>query len=262
MSSSPGAQGEGVYGRFWDWYVQAAWPDVRKSSDQALEWPGDEWGTPESWDYVYRQLFVTGGVQQWRRAVEIGPGSGKYTLKVLGDSECTVRGYDVSPQFMRVCETRCREWIEGGRLSLHQLSVQQPDQMLTELEGGGWRRSVDGFYSIDAMVHVDLQYLIVYLITAGLVLRPGGSLVLTLADATSRLGLLKLLQDARVMFPYQDGANGSGKFEWLSPDIVRTILPALGFELSHLEATDRDMYVVASLRRPDLADAREQYIRP
>jgi hypothetical protein len=262
MSSSQRAQGEGIYGRFWDWYVQAWWPDAQKSSSATLEWPGDEWGTPESWEDVYRQLFVTAGVQSWKRGVEIGPGSGKYTLKVLADSECTVRGYDVSPQFIRICETRCQEWIDRGRLSLHQLSARRPDQMLGEIEACGWRRSVDGFYSIDAMVHVDLQYLVVYLITAALVLRPGGSLVLTLADATSQLGFLKLLQDARGMFPCQDDTDGSGKFEWLSPDIMRTILPALGFELTRLDSNGRDLYVLGSLCRPDVADAFEQYIRP
>jgi hypothetical protein len=202
-------------------------------------------------------------VVEWQRAIEIGPGSGKYTVKVLEASQSIVRAYDVSPQFLKVCEARCHEWINRSRLSLQLLGTRRPDQMLCDIEAFGWRRQVDAVFSIDAMVHVDLQYLIVYLITAALTLRPGGKLILTLADATRDLGFAKLLGDIAWAFPNQANARGSGKFEWLGPDIVRSVLTRLGFEPDVvIESRYRDLGVVASLRHPELAEALERYVAP
>ena len=53
------------------------------------------------------------------------------------------------------------------------------------------------------MVHVDLQYLAAYFTTAAICLRPGGKLVMTLADATSAKGREKLLRDIPLYFPKQ-----------------------------------------------------------
>ncbi|MGH7564950.1 MAG: hypothetical protein ACREK5_11095 [Gemmatimonadota bacterium] len=249
-----------IYARHWDRYVRR-WFETKTARGTDLEMPGDEWGDPAHWDELYRSLFLPAGASEWQRAVEIGQGSGKYTVKVLSNSEAALRAYDVSAEFLQVCEQRCHDWIAAGRLSLHQLNVDRPTLMLDELDGSEWRRRVDGFYSIDAMVHVDLQYLIVYLITAALVLRPGGKLILTLADATGNLGFSKLLGDIRPLWKTQDGTVGSGKFEWMSPDLVRSILSRLGFEIDRLDTTKRDMRVTASLTDPSRADTFEAFIR-
>jgi hypothetical protein len=179
-------------------------------------------------------------------------------MKVLGNSECCVRGYDVSARFLELCEHRCAGLIEQQRLTLHQLAADDPAELVNDLERCGWIRSIDAFYSIDAMVHVDLQYLIVYLITAALSLKPGGTLLLTLADATRDAGFAKLIRDISWTFPVQGRPMGSGKFEWLSPDIVASILPRLGFTITHLGAGHRDMRVVAELTDP----ARAQDFAP
>ncbi|MGH8542407.1 MAG: hypothetical protein ACREX3_01915 [Gammaproteobacteria bacterium] len=113
------------------------------------------------------------------------------------------------------------------------------------------------------MVHVDLQYLIVYLITAALTLRPGGKLILTLADATCDRGFRKLLTDIQRTWITQNRPLGRGKFEWMSSDMVRLILPRLGFEVDLLDTLRRrDMRVIASLIDPQRADALETFIDP
>jgi hypothetical protein len=252
-------QGESIYARFWDQYAES-W-DRLKPDNGDFDWPGDEWGNPEWWARMYQQLFVPAGVEQWERAVEIGPGSGKYTLKVLESSKGTIRGYDISASFLQVCKTRCDEEIKQGRLSLHMLNASDPASGLSDLTACGWRRKVDGFYSIASMVHVDLQYLIAYFITAGLVLRPQGKLVMTLATPTNELGFEKLLGDISIFWRSQSQPSGSAKFEWVSPDMIESILSRLGFDIDLMSnGPQRDLHLVASLRRPDLADQLERYL--
>lgn len=247
------------YGAYWDYYVDH-WKDYHQSENAGLEWAGDEWGNPLGWEGLYREIFNPAGVADWQRVVEIGPGSGKYTLKVLGDSACRIRAYDVSSQFLKVCEQRCRDWIDQERLSLHLLEATRPDELLLNLRGCGWERSVDCFFSIDAMVHVDLQYLIAYLLTAALVLKPNGKLLLTLSDATRDAGFQKLLRDIHWTFPAQGRPLGSGKFEWLSPDLVRSILPRLGFKVQRLGESQRDLRLIAELTEPNKSESLAQYL--
>ncbi len=252
-------QAKSVYGSQWDNYVRS-WGDATSGQ---LEWPGDEWGNPRTWERVFNRLFVPAEVASWKRAVEIGPGSGKYTLKVLESSPAEVRAYDISSRFLEVCKERCRSQVEEGRLSLHLLSVTQVDQILSDLEASGWRGELDAFYSIDAMVHVDLQYMIVYLLTAALSLRPGGKLLLTLADVINERGFRMLLEGASAYWHTQaPTAETPGKFEWLSPEMIRYVLERLGFDVTLMTSDDdhRDLFVVASLARPETAAALEPYL--
>jgi hypothetical protein len=251
------AQDTGAYGRWWDQWV-GRWEVIR--GDRDLEWPGDNWGSPEGWEQLFQSLFVPVGVSEWQRAVEIGPGSGKYTLKVLEASTAHVRAYDVSEKFLDVCHARCREDVEGGRLALEVLDTARADWLLTDLTRAGWRRTVDGFYSIDSMVHVDLQYLIAYLLTAALVLRTGGALVLTVADATTEQGFERLLTDIAGYFPGQSAPPGN-KMEWMSTELVRSILERLGFDLLVVEHRFH-LLVAARLNDPDRAESLERYLRP
>src|SRR5690242_13487394 len=105
MATDQSPRGQGIYAEAWDGYVES-WPELNKLLGGKLEWVGDEWGSADGWGAVYRELFIPAGVSAWQRAVEIGQGSGKYTLKVLTGSEATVRAYDVSPKFLQVCEQR------------------------------------------------------------------------------------------------------------------------------------------------------------
>ncbi len=78
MSTAQRNATQTMSGRTWDRYLET-WQGEH-NADGKYEWPGDEWGTPESWDDLYNNLFEAANVSGWRCAVEIGPGSGKYSI--------------------------------------------------------------------------------------------------------------------------------------------------------------------------------------
>ena len=249
------------YGQSWDNYIAE---DFDKMKREDSVFPGDEWGTPAWWDICYQRLLERAGAPDWKQVVEIGPGSGKYTALLLERSPCNILAFDVSAEFMRIMEGRLADFITGKRLQTTLISCESADEMLSKLEAIGWRDQVDAFVSIDAMVHVDLQYLAAYFVTAAICLRPGGKLVMTLADATSARGREKLLRDIKLYFPKQ--GTTSLKFEFLSPDIVRSTLEALGFRIELLEHDSptpeaaRDMFLIAEKMGNDPA-ALETFLR-
>jgi osmotically-inducible protein OsmY len=262
--NTPGSEApssKGIYSRYWDDFI-STWHDRPALRASGHQWPGDEWGSPTEWEYLFQKVFVPAGVEQWRQAIEIGPGSGKYTLKVLGASPAVVRAYDVSAAYLDVCRVRCQEVIDEGRLSLHLLDPNRPDQMLAEADEIGWRRTVDAVYSIAAMVHVDLQYLTAYLLNAALVLKPEGKLLLTLADATSPKGFTQLMKDIRWAYPAQGKPAGSPKFEWLSPDLIRHVLTRLGFIVNWIENFQRDIVLVATLAHVRAPELMREHLAP
>jgi SAM-dependent methyltransferase len=176
---------------------------------------------------------------------------------VLRNSAAEVRAYDVSRRFLDVASERLSEHVESGRLSLREIDTSHPSFLLTDL--ADWKGEIDAVYSIAAMVHVDLQYLMAYLVAASAVLKPGGKLILSLANASSEAGFQELLEGIRNTWAGQTSPIGSGKFEWLNSSLVADLLPRLGFEIDQLEERDgwSSLYVVASLvRSPEL----ERYI--
>jgi hypothetical protein len=246
-------------GLAWDEYVRR-WSQDRPRS-RGYKWPGDEWGDPDTYPELYDCLFSA--APQWRNAVEIGPGSGKYADRVPRASDATIRAYDVSPEFIRVCEQRCAHWIDSQRLSLHLLQGISPSEMLDDLASAGLLRNVDAFFSIDAMVHVELQYLVVYLIVSALALREGGQLLLTLANPTSEKGFDKLLRDIRWTYPEQRAPGPGARFAWVSPDLVKFLLSQLGFDVAMCPRSPdrRDTWLVATLRDVVRADEFEARLR-
>lgn len=249
------------YGQSWDHYVAEVF-DTMKREDSVF--PGDEWGTPAWWDICYKRLLERAGAPEWKHVVEIGPGSGKYTALLLERSACSILAFDVSGEFMKILESRLAEFITGKRLQTSLMSCDRADEMLSEIENAGLRGQVDAFVSIDAMVHVDVQYLAAYFTTAAICLRPGGKLVMTLADATSAKGREKLLREVKLYFPKQ--GTTSLKFEFLSPEMVRSTLEPLGFRIELLEhdspepETARDIFLIAEKMENDPA-ALENFLR-
>lgn len=245
---------ESIYSRHWDQYIEREWDVIRQQRGDEVEWPGDEWGNPEAWEHIFQTLFVRyGAVDTWQRAVEIGQGAGKYTVKVLGNPDVNVRAYDVSARFLEVCAERCQDHVKSGRLDLRQIDVSAPDFLMSDLQD--WRRQIDALYSIDAMVHVDLQYLMAYLITAAALLRQDGKLVMTLATTGTEEGFTRLANDVSRYWSAQGRPTGSGKLEWVSGSMLESLLPRLGFEIDFLwEPSGIFVLFVASLRRPEVGD--------
>lgn len=249
------------YGTSWDTYVR----QHRQSAAQnSTVYPGDEWGWPQWWEQTYQRLFEAAGASSWQRVVEIGPGSGKYTQMMLDRSPARILAADVSQEFLSICLDRARPHVQAGRLIGHLLTGTHPGELYHRIASLGWVRQLDAMVSIDAMVHVDLQYLIAYLVTAAATLQKKGHLVLTLADATSQQGTQKLLDDIKTYYPMQ--GIPSLKFEFLSPDILRSVLGRLGFEITKLEwdfpdpAQSRDIFLIAQLTDMSRAEAALQYL--
>ncbi|MGE0724558.1 MAG: trans-aconitate 2-methyltransferase, partial [Alphaproteobacteria bacterium] len=194
------------YEAFWDLYVQSVFPQIRAATDPAAErlrWPGDEWGTPEIWEKIYEMVFAPAIQPSTARIVEIGPGAGKYTAMVLDRQPAArVLAFDVSPAYLQVLAERLAPAIAAGRLEAIRLEPEW-DHLARAIEARGWGGSVDLLFSIDAMVHVDLQYLVAYWTCAARVLRPGAALIMSVADATSPHGFAKLMADVPTYFAAQ-----------------------------------------------------------
>jgi SAM-dependent methyltransferase len=256
-----------TYGQLWDVYVAEAFPKLQQA-DSRLAYPGQEWGNEKSWQRIFDKLFVPAGVAQWDAAIEIGGGGGKYTERVLraGD-KVRLFGFDVSRNFLDATAARLGDFVGSGRLSLHEIDPVRPDAMFETLAAQGLARKVDAVFSIDAMVHVDLTYLTTYWINAALLLKPGGRVLMTLADPTTVSGFQKILRDIRKFHRFQ--GRICPKFEYLSAEIAGFVLRRLGFEVELLEPWSnhegrppRDLYLIARLERPEQAEAFRDALRP
>jgi hypothetical protein len=243
----------------WDRYVE------RGVGDGGAGTAGDEWGDATVWEWRFDALFRPASVENWKTAFEIGPGAGKYTRRVLEESTAVVHCADISGAFLRLLAKQLTPFMQAGRVTMASLRGLRPDELLTLCEERGVRGTLDGLYSIDSMVHVDLQYLMAYLITGAICLRAGGALVLTLADPTTPRGLQKLLDDIGAFYPQQ--GKPTPKFEWVSNDMVRFILDALGFRVVRCDApkgprgNTRDLFVVAILEDAERGRSFEKYLR-
>ena len=250
-----------TYGELWDEYVVQGFARQQEASAGELSYPGEEWGSEASWNAIFDRLFVPSDVGNWRHAIEIGGGGGKYTERVLNaNADVRVWGFDVSRNFLNATAERLDQHVSANRLVLNEIDGVRPDAMLRLLENEGLGRKVDAMFSIDAMVHVDLQYLVTYWITAALVLRKGGRVLMTLADPTSEAGFQKLIRDIRKFYKYQ--GRICPKFEYLDRNIVSHILQNLGFEIESLEhwsyrpgAPARDIYLIARLESLERAES-------
>jgi SAM-dependent methyltransferase len=222
MSDQTGSAGP--FARAWDDYVARAVPATSR-------WPGDEWGDEAQWQAVFARLFVPFGVDGWRRAIEIGPGGGKYTELVLRAGSGEVAALDVSPAFQRACAQRLGEHVGSGRLRPLLIDERDPDAVERAAAGLGWIGSVDAVFAIDTLVHLTATQIAALLLSATRVLRPGGVFLGTFADATSARGQDKLLADVdRVV--RAGGDPSSGCFHWLAPQVLRGLARRCGYEVA------------------------------
>lgn len=223
MHDSPEkAPGPGRFASAWDRYARRARPASGR-------WPGDEWGDRALWDAWFHRLFEPCGVANWRRAVEIGQGAGKYTERVLAASRTELLAVDVSEAFQELCAERLSDAIESGRLRLKTIDERDPDALARAVAAVGWRE-VDACFAIDTLVHLTTTQIAALLLGATEVLRPGGWFLGTFADVTSQAGLAKLVGDIdRVIRAGGDPATGC--FHWTSPDAIRALAAFFGYEV-------------------------------
>lgn len=256
-----------LYSDHWDRYVKVEFPAKHKDKE-GIQWPGDEWANEPFWERVFETLFVPAEVKLWKVAAEIGAGAGKYTQLVFDAApDVQVLLYDVSAEFLKVCKKRFKARIKAGQAHLQQLFGKDPAEMLLDIESRGLGRQLDAVYSIDAVVHVDFQYVAAYLTTAALTLRQGGYVILTLADASSEHGFLHLMRGISLYYDKQ--GQPCGKFEYIGPEMVRRFLTRLGFELRYFENwtisgqnVGRDLFVIATLEDLEKADEHRSYLLP
>ncbi len=256
-----------TYSDYWNRYVAEAFPKLQENDGRTLTYPGEEWGDERSWSWIFDKLFTPSGVAHWDAAIEIGGGGGKYTERVLrANDRVRVFGFDVAKNFLDATAQRLADFVKADRLTLTEIDPVAPDAMLALIEKAGLKRKVDAMFSIDAMVHVDLQYVLTYWMNAGLVLKPGGRLLMTLADPTTPSGLQKITRDIRKF--YKNQGRICPKFEYMSEEIVRHVLGELGFEVELLDRSEywdnrpaRDIYLIAKLVDPAKAERFRDALR-
>lgn len=166
--SSAGAR----YARLWDDYSEY-WdnePAFRK-----YPFLGDEWAQPEWTDFII-QTFVAPYTNDSSQIVEIGPGGGHYTSRLL-NCGASVIGVDVSPRMLDRVRRRFAEEprfaaFPGTGTDLSRL----PDQ------------SADFIFAFNVFIQLDLADFYSYLTDIGRVLKPGGHASLHYATITSDEG--------------------------------------------------------------------------
>lgn len=255
------ARHDSRYREFWDNYVVEVFPDIKKrgrfkkedleewrvlnTTDASFEWPGDEWGDLRLTDEIFSSSLVEALDREPSYLCELGAGAGRYTVLALQRfARASILSFDVSREFERALRERCAGAIEDGRLETVLLD-QSHSTMLDALEERGLNERIDGIYSFDAMVHVDLDTLVIYFLTAARALRIGGVLAMNVACACSEKGFMKLLCEAPSA--YAQCGHAGGQFMWISRDIIECVLTRLGFEVIFKEGNGRDALFSAKL---------------
>ena len=248
------------FGDAWDRYVESFGAKKAAFSARAgrpIEIPGDEWGDPNGWRRRVAALFGTRlDARLPILAMEIGPGSGKYThLFLEAFPQSRIVACDVSVRFLDILRNENAEAIQSHRL-IPELLEPQLDCLERVAAKHHAMGKVDCIFSIDAMVHVGLQYLVAYWQSALNVLKPDGCVIMGVADATTPEGYEKLMRDVPTYFSKQ-GAGAYGQFEWQSSEITVKTLERMGFAVELVpEASTRDCYFVAKRAAASLRQAK------
>lgn len=214
-------------GDIWNHYVQNSFPKVKeKQAERNLQYPGDEWQTDKFWDYVFNEIFAKAIPKNAEYFIEIGSGAGKQTAKILEQyPNSKVIAFDISSQFLDAYKERF-----SGQLNKRvfaNLLNEEFTFIFDTIKKMGLVGKIDCFYSMDAMVHVDLQHLISYWLSAALVLKDRGKLIMDVANYKTEKGFAKMMRDIKNYYRFHGAA--CTKFQFMSEDVVGSILPKIGF---------------------------------
>lgn len=243
---------------FFDDYVSNDFPNRRDAEGRGFRWPGDEWADEVLRTNTYALLLTPPQDGEWKQAVEVGPGSGKYTEMLLEQSNVEVTAFELSPGLLGALETRCAPSIAAGRLDA---------RLIDWVDNGGLvesirplTRQVDLFFGIDVFLMMDFQSVFVYLLSAARLLRVGGRFAGTFGNAESPSGWDRLVRDATRHSAF--ALDPDTRFHWVNGPFLDAVFAKLGFRMVHRVSDDSlypnrlDIarhYVVAELIDPDAA---------
>jgi SAM-dependent methyltransferase len=256
------------YADTWDRYVNEDFPRIQQASakkaselqswqvlntsDETYAWPGDEWGDAEAVQRILRTcIFEPLSSSAPARLCELASGAGRITAPVLSNwPEVRIDCFDVSQAFLDQMNERFVDEITAGRLRTF-LLTEEPLGFYRTLAQNDLAGRIDAVYSFDAMVHVELHSLAIYIATAAAILKPGGLLAMNVADATNERGFQKLLFNAPGVF--RRGGAAGPQFQFVSPEILRKLLKSMGFSCEIHDCNGRDLFFTARLEDADAA---------
>lgn len=250
-----------VYSETWDTYVTKGFPEIQSrpprkpgdlrawqvlnTTDTAYEWPGDEWGDAASVAKILGTCVLDHIPADAKDFCEIGSGAGRITAALLeAVPGARVDCFDISAEFLSQVNRRFPDEIAAGQVTTN-LITNNPKDMYRALDQAGRVRRLDCVYSFDAMVHVELHSVLMYLAVAAAVLRPDGLLTMSVADAANPQGFQKAIFNAPGVFA--QGGRAGMHFQFMSPDILATALGAFGFNYETYDCNGRDLFFSARL---------------
>lgn len=256
-----------IYSETWDNYVTETFPQIQATPtrsqeelhswqvlntvDKEFTWPGDEWGDAAAVQNILQTCVFDYFDETPGVFCELASGSGRFTDAVMKKfPSAEIDCFDISQEFLNQMMRRFQAEIERKQVQTHLLTG-DPRLMYKRLAKASRVRSIDCVFSYDAMVHVDLHSVAIYIATAAAVLKPGGLLSMSVADASTELGLQKLLFNAPGVF--RRGGAAGGHFQFASPEAFRAILSSLGFSYEFHDCNQRDLFFSARLEDPDAA---------
>ncbi|WP_135504732.1 class I SAM-dependent methyltransferase [Roseovarius aestuariivivens] len=256
-----------AYSRTWDAYVTKSFPRIKagpphqaenlqpwqvlNTTDAEYTWPGDEWGDARAVAQILDTCVAPYLGAAPQAICEIASGGGRFTQALLDRYPDTrLHCFDISQAFLDQMQRRFADEIALGRVRTHRLT-DRPALMFKTLEKAGLRRTLDAVVSFDAMVHVELHSVLIYVATAAATLKPGGLLAMNVADGANPRAFEKLLCNAPGAFRL--GGQAGPHFQFMSREIVDTMLSRMGFVYDLHDCNGRDLFFSARLDDPEAA---------
>jgi len=209
--------------------------------------PGDEWANRERWESIYNGFLSKQAVKgEVRKFVEIGQGSGKYTLMALADHKPELAiCCDVSKRFLDYCEERISKTMPEATVRYELLPPKNRYALMDSVLKHTGPETVDLVFSIDVMVHVEAPLILNYLMNANSLLRLGGTVVMQVANGSTSSGVERMLEDVEPI--HGPDEHFEGKFQWVTPSLITRMATRAGLEVELMTCENGvDLYFSAT----------------